>query len=141
LQATVKAIGGVAVLVFSRDSIIQIAHRKYGSDAGYVAEETIGLGTNAAQMLLYELYCVEQMNFSSDNKNSSEGSHQQEEDSHEVVFEQDWLQDQLENSNINATTNSSTTKMKRLIQNLLIQFKFFKAIALYYLLLAYLLNS
>lgn len=58
LQAAVKIVGGVAsaasmVLVSSRDSIIQMVHKKYGTDAGYMAEKTIGSGTNVAEMLVY----------------------------------------------------------------------------------------
>jgi hypothetical protein len=58
LQAAVKIVGGVAsaasmVLGTSRDSIIQMIHKKYGSDAGYMAEKTIGSGVNAAEMLVY----------------------------------------------------------------------------------------
>ncbi|CAO3610850.1 unnamed protein product [Mucor fragilis] len=58
LQAVVKIVGGVAsaaslVLVSSRDSIIQMIHKKYGTDAGYMAEKTIGSGANVAEMLVY----------------------------------------------------------------------------------------
>lgn len=58
LQAAVKIVGGVAsaasmVLVSSRDSIIQMIHKKYGTDAGYMAEKTIGSGANMAEMLVY----------------------------------------------------------------------------------------
>ncbi|GAN09490.1 hypothetical protein MAM1_0270c09020 [Mucor ambiguus] len=58
LQAAVKIVGGVAsaaslVLVSSRDSIIQMVHKKYGTDAGYMAEKTIGSGANVAEMLVY----------------------------------------------------------------------------------------
>ncbi|KAI8050672.1 senescence-associated protein-domain-containing protein [Gilbertella persicaria] len=46
LQAAVKVVGGAAsaasmVLVSSRDSIVQMIHKKYGTDAGFVAEKTI----------------------------------------------------------------------------------------------------
>jgi hypothetical protein len=120
LQATVKIVGGVAsaasaVLVSSRDSIIQMVHKKYGSDAGYMAEKTIGSGTNVAQMLVYfdargisRRVVLSGANEFSRDKNSSEGSHQQQEDSHEVVFEHDWLQDQLNSSDISATDSSTS---------------------------------
>ncbi|KAI8647872.1 senescence-associated protein-domain-containing protein [Parasitella parasitica] len=58
LQAAVKIVGGVAsaasmVLVSSRDSITHMIHKKYGADAGYMAEKTVGSGGNLAGMLVY----------------------------------------------------------------------------------------
>ncbi|KAI7903730.1 senescence-associated protein-domain-containing protein [Cokeromyces recurvatus] len=57
LQAAVKIIGGVAsaasvVLTSSRDSLVQMIHKKYG-DVGYMAGKTLGTGKNIAEMLIY----------------------------------------------------------------------------------------
>lgn len=58
LQAALKIVGGVAsaaslILESSRDSLVQMIHKKYGPDVGYMAEKTIGAGSNVAEMLVY----------------------------------------------------------------------------------------
>lgn len=103
LQAAVKIVGGVAsaasvVLESSRDSIIQVVHKKYGDDAGYIAQRTIGTGANIAETLVYfdargisRRVVVSGANAISKNDDSSEKTKR---NTSEVVFENDWLEDQ-----------------------------------------------
>ncbi|CEI86067.1 hypothetical protein RMCBS344292_00512 [Rhizopus microsporus] len=58
LKATATLIGGVAaaasvVLDSSREGIVQIVRKKYGDDAGYVAEKTVGTVSHVADLLVY----------------------------------------------------------------------------------------
>jgi hypothetical protein len=106
LQAAVKIVGGVAsaasmVLVTSRDSIIQMIHKKYGSDAGYMAEKTIGSGINAAEMLVYfdargisrRVVLGTANEYSNQDKKSTSSTSEQVA-GNQVVFENDdWLDD------------------------------------------------
>lgn len=108
LQAAVKIVGGVAsaasvVLESSRDSIIQVVQKKYGDDAGYIAQRTIGTGANIAETLVYfdargisRRVVVSGANEISKNDNSSE----KKQNASEVVFENDWPEDQSNQSKI-----------------------------------------
>lgn len=116
LQAAVKIVGGVAsaasaVLGSSRDSLIQVVHKKYGQDAGYIAQRTIGTGANIVDMLVYfdargisRRVVVSGANgFSGKNKSEdipvgvASGSSVVPEQTkgNQVVFENDWLEDQF----------------------------------------------
>lgn len=113
LQAVVKIVGGVAsaasmVLVSSRDSIIQMIHKKYGTDAGYMAEKSIGSGINAAEMLVYfdargisrrvvvggvNEYGKQQKASQVVSTTASTSSYSVVNDGNELVFENEWLDD------------------------------------------------
>lgn len=125
LQAAVKIVGGVAsaasaVLGSSRDSLIQVVHKKYGSDAGYIAEKTIGAGANVAEMLVYfdargisrRVVISGVGDYSKSNPEKlqeGEKSYQEEEVGHQVVFEHDWLEDQLNQGSAEVITSNSAT--------------------------------
>lgn len=126
LQAAVKIVGGVAsaasaVLVSSRDSAIKMVHKKYGSDAGYMAEKTIGSGVNVAEMLVYfdargisrRVVLSGASAYANDKGTSSRESSQQQEDRHEVIFQNDWLEDQLKNTITVETASSSSSEATR----------------------------
>ncbi|KAI9012670.1 senescence-associated protein-domain-containing protein [Phycomyces nitens] len=58
LKAAANVLGGVAtaasvVIGSSRDGIVHIVHRKYGEDAGYVAQRTMGSAADIADTLVY----------------------------------------------------------------------------------------
>ncbi|KAL0075668.1 senescence-associated protein-domain-containing protein [Phycomyces blakesleeanus] len=58
LRAAATVLGGVAtaasaVIGSSRDGIVHIVHRKYGEDAGYVAQRTMGSAADIADTLVY----------------------------------------------------------------------------------------
>lgn len=127
LQAVVKIIGGVAsaassVLGSSRDSLIQMIHKKYGSDAGYIAEKTIGAGSNVAEMLVYfdargisRRVVISGVNgYSNQSKEEEKPVDQSQENGHQVVFEHDWLEEQVQNSGIaqSVDTTPSTASEK-----------------------------
>lgn len=127
LQAVVKIIGGVAsaassVLGSSRDSLIQMIHKKYGSDAGYIAEKTIGAGSNVAEMLVYfdargisRRVVISGVNgYSNQSKEEEKPVDQSQENGHQVVFEHDWLEEQVQNSGVaqSVDTTPSTASEK-----------------------------
>ncbi|KAI7863037.1 senescence-associated protein-domain-containing protein [Spinellus fusiger] len=58
-RAAAHVVGGAAVatnaiMSFSRDSIVHIIHKKYGEDAGYIAEKTIGSAINAVDTICFD---------------------------------------------------------------------------------------
>lgn len=121
LQAVAKIAGGVAsaasaVLGSSRDSLIQVVNKKYGQDAGYIAQRTIGAGTNVADMLVYfdARGISRRVVLSGASKVSNSQAKTEEVDDvadqsnrSEVVFENDWLEDQL-----NQGKNDSASTVK-----------------------------
>ncbi|KAI9274879.1 senescence-associated protein-domain-containing protein [Helicostylum pulchrum] len=121
LQAVAKIAGGVAsaassVLGSSRDSLIQVVNKKYGQDAGYIAQRAIGAGANVADMLVYfdARGISRRVVFSGAGKVSNSQAKTEELDDvadqpnrSEVVFENDWLEDQL---NQGKNDSSSTVK-------------------------------
>lgn len=136
LQAVVKIIGGVAsaassVLVSSRDSLIQMIHKKYGSDAGYIAEKTIGAGTNVAEMLVYfdargisRRVVISGVNGYSNQNKVEEKSDQGQENGHQVVFEHDWLEDQVHHNSgipesVSAASTTTTEKNEKTNQTII----------------------
>lgn len=114
LQAAVKIVGGVAsaasvVLGSSRDSIIQVVHKKFGEDAGYIAQRTIGVGSNMAETLVYfdargisRRVVLSGAIAVSNNVKEGEGK----KGSHEVVFENDWLEEQYYQTKPSENLNS-----------------------------------
>lgn len=120
LQAFTKIAGGVAsaasaVLGSSRDSLIQVVHKKYGQDAGYIAQRTIGAGANVADTLVYfdARGISRRVVLSGASKVSNSEAKTEEVDvagqpnGSQVVFENDWLEDQF---NQEKEDSASTTK-------------------------------
>lgn len=118
LQAAVKIVGGVAsaasaVLGSSRESLVQVVHKKYGQDAGYIAERTIGLGSNVSDMLVYfDARGISRRVVVSGAKKApsitnTESEKLTDSEQSEVVFENEWLEDQLKQEQ---ESNASITK-------------------------------
>jgi hypothetical protein len=112
LRATAKIIGGVAsaasaVFASSREGAVQMIQKKYGADAGYIAEKTIGTGSNLTSMLVYfdargisrrvVTKGVQQYNTSVTDEEASEIYEPETVPERQTIFENndEWLEDQL----------------------------------------------
>lgn len=119
LQAAVKIAGGIAsaasmVLATSRDSVVQMIHKKYGNDAGYMAQKTIGSGVNTAEMLMYfdargisrrvVLGATNEYSSHQDKMSDKKSDTNEEMAGNQVVFENDdWLHEDGSSSTQNST--------------------------------------
>ncbi|KAI8990277.1 senescence-associated protein-domain-containing protein [Pilobolus umbonatus] len=105
LQAAVRIVSGAAtaataILASSRDSVVKIVHKKYGEDAKFIAERTLGAASNVADTLVYfdgagisrRVIMSGVDKFNMDASQSSSRSAEE----NEVVFENDWLEKENE---------------------------------------------
>ncbi|KAI9480746.1 MAG: senescence-associated protein-domain-containing protein [Benjaminiella poitrasii] len=113
LQAAVKIIGGVAsaaslILVSSRDSLVQMVHKKYGQDAGYMAEKTLGSSVNVAEMLVYFDARGISRRVVLSGINELHNNNKEETSNNEVVFENDdeWLHQSEDKSKTKVSTTT-----------------------------------
>lgn len=123
LQAALKIVGGVASaasLIFesSRDSLVQMIHKKYGPDAGYMAEKTIGTGGNVAEMLVYfDARGISRrviVNGAREATKQPDTSSTTRKDN-EVVFENEWFDDSVSNYKSESTSTSQESKEKAIL--------------------------